>query len=212
MATIITTLKTHTNQDTVYPNIRAENIPDSSISATKIQDGAVSSAKIASGAIQHSNLGSNVVDNDNLADRSVSQDKLVNASVGTDQLADGAVTGAKIASGTISRDRIKLVRKTLHEMFVDAGEFILFIHGIEALIDAPYAKFSYLYKPDAYTVYTITPLYAYACTENSTTPNMGIKFVFTLPDGTNKTIQWLLSGSGTEPSELADIVCEYFGN
>lgn len=89
MATIITTLKTHTNQDTVYPNIREENIPDSSISVTKIRDGSVSSGKIASGAVT----------TEKIANGAVSTEKIENYAVGKEQLSDLSVTHKKLAFG-----------------------------------------------------------------------------------------------------------------
>lgn len=107
MATIITTLKTHTNQDTVYPNIREENIPDSSISVTKIRDGSVSSGKIASGAVT----------TDKIANGAVSTEKIENNAVRKEQLSDGTVSHKKLAFG----ERIDLA--TLYAQIEDFDDF-----------------------------------------------------------------------------------------
>ena len=109
MATIITTLKTHTNQDTVYPNIREENIPDSSVSVTKIRDGAISSGKIATGAvttekiaddaISSGKIASGAVTTEKIANGAVSTEKIENYAVGKGQLSDLSVTHKKLAFG-----------------------------------------------------------------------------------------------------------------
>lgn len=82
MATIITTLKTHTNQDTVYPNIREENIPDDSISVTKIRDGSITKAKIANGAVGYNQIEDGAIFGDKILDESISGSKLAEDSVG----------------------------------------------------------------------------------------------------------------------------------
>lgn len=97
MADIETTLKTRTNQDNVFPNIRSNNIPSGAVTTLKIADDAVTNAKIANGAIS----------NGKLADSSITTSKIVDSSVTTSKLADGSVTQAKIAPNAIGYAQIE---------------------------------------------------------------------------------------------------------
>lgn len=89
---MITTLKTKTTQEDVYPNIDSANIPNDAITAPKISANAVTSGKIASNAVTTTKIATGAVTATKIGDRAVI----------TTALADQCVTGAKIADETIN--------------------------------------------------------------------------------------------------------------
>lgn len=103
---MITTLKTKTTQEDVYPNIQTSNIPDSGVTASKIAPSAVTANKIDSGAVTEAKLSSNSVTSAKIASSAVTSTKLATNAVSETKIANGAVTDAKIASvsGTKVRD------------------------------------------------------------------------------------------------------------
>lgn len=92
MATIIQDLKLKTDPTTiVHPNIEADNIPASAITAAKIASSTITSAKLAS----------NAVTNAKIASSAVTDDKIASGAVTSAKIASGAVTSAKIETGAI---------------------------------------------------------------------------------------------------------------
>ena len=208
MATIITTLKTHTNQDTVYPNIRGENIPDNSISATKIQDGAVSNAKLATGAVT----------TDKILDHAVDQDKLAYSSVGTNELIDGSVTIDKMVDDSVGNDQIvdnavgdSKIRKTggvsLTTYEVQFGSWDAFLADLREKLKSPLTVFYYEYAVNSSTWYYIRPRSVWVCDHNTDPDDKGIEFVFDLPNGTTKTVTWTINSG--EPDEVEYIYINF---
>lgn len=106
MADIETTLKTRTNQDNVFPNIKSSNIPSGAVTTAKIADGAVTTAKIADGAITNDKIAVGAIYNNNIVDGEVDEDKLAQGSVGTNQLQDGSVTSDKLVDYSVTEDKI----------------------------------------------------------------------------------------------------------
>lgn len=208
MATIITTLKTHTNQDTVYPNIRAENIPDNSVSVTKIQDGAVSSAKIASGAVTNDKIAVGAIDNHNILDGAVDDEKLAHASVGTNQLQDGSVTIDKMTDDSVGDSNIRRtggVALTNYE--TSFGSWSEFLADLMAKAKDPLTTFYYEYAVNSSTWYCLRPRSVWVCTSHSDPDEKGIEFVFDLPDGTTKRVKWTINTG--EPDEVEYIYINF---
>ena len=99
---MITTLKTKTTQEDVYPNIQSSNIPNNAVTSAKIVSAAVSSAKIATSAVTDTKIATGAVTETKIATGAVTQTKI----------ADGAVTDTKIATGAVTNDKIVSVNGT----------------------------------------------------------------------------------------------------
>ena len=145
MPDIITTLKTTTNQDNVYPNIKTNNIPDSgvttqkiadnAVTTNKILDNAVTSNKIPNGAITELKLANYCVDENNIINGAVSERCLDNEVVTTSKIGPGAVTHAKLANNSVYGDTIYSDNRTLWSLYEDDAEedFSAFIDMLRTL-------------------------------------------------------------------------------
>ena len=117
MADIYTTLKTRTNQDNVYPNIKVNNIPDGEIvraklanniiNESKLADFSVSSGKLQSGSVTQAKLAMGAVDNLKLADGAVTTTKLADGAVTNAKLSDGAVDSNKLSTNAVNRSKLE---------------------------------------------------------------------------------------------------------
>lgn len=119
---MITTLKTKTTQEDVYPNIQTSNIPDSGVTSAKIAPSAISASKIGSGAVTEVKIGGSAVTTTKIAPGAVTETKIANNAVTEAKIASGAVTDAKIDSvnGTkIYTDSIQAQKLQLRRFTLD---------------------------------------------------------------------------------------------
>lgn len=135
MPDIITTLKTTTNQDNVYPNIKTNNIPDSGVTTQKIADNAISSNKIQDGAITELKLANYCVDENNIINGAVAERCLDSEAVTTSKIADNAVTHQKLGNNSVYGDKIYSANRTLWSLYHDDAEedFSTFINLLRTL-------------------------------------------------------------------------------
>lgn len=126
MPDIITTLKTTTNQDNVYPNIKTNNIPDSGVTTQKIADNAVTSNKIPDGSITELKLANYCVDENNI----------INGAVSERCLDSEAVTNSKIAPGAVRGDRISVQGHVLWALYLQSADFDAFLTEIVNIVCA----------------------------------------------------------------------------
>lgn len=85
-----------TPTNNVYPNIKAQNIPSSAITASKIASGAVTASKIGNEAVQAQHLSPACVEHNAIALDAVESAQIASNAVTTAKIADDAVTLAKI--------------------------------------------------------------------------------------------------------------------
>lgn len=218
MADIETTLKTRTNQDNVFPNIRSGNIPSGAVTTQKIADGAVTAAKIADGAITNDKIAAGAIYNNNIVDGEIDSEKLAYASVGTNQLQDGSVTIDKLVDNSVGHDQLRdnsvgdsKIRKTggvaLTNYQVSFGSWEAFLADLMEKVRSPLTTFYYEYAVNSSTWYCIRPRSVWVCTSHSDPTEKGIEFVFDLPDGTTKTVTWTTSQG--EPDEAEYIYINF---
>lgn len=163
MADIYTTLKTRTNQDDVYPNIRVNNIPNGSIVADKIANGAVTNVKIADGAVTSAKIANGAVDTAQIAPEAISHEKLKFNSVDDDNIADGSITTAKIADGAVTNNKVgdyslTLVKFNINERslsdiwntYCGGNDFHNFCLAMETIMTSPFVKIYHQDTPSTY--------------------------------------------------------------
>ena len=128
MADTITTLHPENNTDeNLYPNIKAENIPDNAITTSKIANGSINASKmgynsingtthIINGSITNEKMDINSISTTNLQNgsitnekmdiNSVDSDNIVNNAITTGKIQDQAVTTSKIENGSITNQKM----------------------------------------------------------------------------------------------------------
>lgn len=169
MADIYTTLKTRTNQDNVYPNIKLSNIPDGEITGAKLKNGAVDTAQIATEAISHEKLEFNSVDDDNIVDGSITNSKLSDGAVtgakiadetiGNDKLIDEAISGSKLRPISVTAEKVWVNELTIDDIYTGlcGGDFIKFTHAMSYVMTLPTIKIAKRYESGG--VYYCVPVY-----------------------------------------------------
>lgn len=93
-----TDLKKKGTNEIVYPNIKAQNIPNSAITESKIASDAVTNSKIATGAVSETKIDA----------YAVSTVKIQNGAITTDKLGPLAVKNSKIANGAVTKEKLNL--------------------------------------------------------------------------------------------------------
>lgn len=116
-------------ENSVFPNIDTQNIPDAGVTTVKIADGAITTAKIATGAVTNAQLATDAVDTSNIVAGAVTATKIgagavtsvkiaANA-VTTGKISDLAVTTGKLAGGAVTAPKVARTWKTLYDIFND---------------------------------------------------------------------------------------------
>lgn len=98
----------NTPTNNVYPNIKAQNIPSSAITASKIASGAVTASKIDNLAVQTAHIANGAVTEDKIDGLAVTTGKIASLAVTNAKIADGAVHGNKIANGGVSYKHLNI--------------------------------------------------------------------------------------------------------
>lgn len=93
-------------ENSVFPNIDTQNIPDSGVTTAKIADGAITTAKIATGAVTNACLATDAVDTSNIVAGAVTSTKLGVNAVTSGKIASNAVTTGKIADGAVTTAKL----------------------------------------------------------------------------------------------------------
>lgn len=93
-----TDLKKKGTTEIVYPNIKAQNIPNSAITESKIAPDAVTNSKIATGAVSETKIDA----------YAVSTVKIQNGAITTDKLGPLAVKNSKIANSAVTKEKLNL--------------------------------------------------------------------------------------------------------
>lgn len=107
MSDIITTLhKKGDNTVNVYPNIKNENIPSTSITQDKLANSSVGTTQLEASSVTTAKIASNAVTNGKLANGAVGNTKIEDGAVTTAKLANGAVSNAKLASNAVTSSNI----------------------------------------------------------------------------------------------------------
>ena len=135
MPDIITTLKTTTNQDNVYPNIKTNNIPDSGVTTQKIADNAVTTNKFADNAVTTIKILDGNITTNKIADNAVTTAKIADSAVTTAKIADNNITHQKLGNNSVYGDTIYSVNRTLWSLYEDDAEedFSIFIGRLRTL-------------------------------------------------------------------------------
>lgn len=117
MIEIITTLHPKdTPTDSLYPNIKSDNIPNGAVTSAKIGSNAVTSAKIVNSAISTLKINDGAVTEPKIANNAVSTDKIGDSAVTTIKINDNAVTSDKILDNAITTNKILDNAITLQKM------------------------------------------------------------------------------------------------
>ena len=117
MSEIIQTLRKKNDATVeIYPNIKAENIPNGAVSTSKLSNTAVTTEKILDGAVTSDKLDTASVTTDKidtgavttncLASSSVTTVKINDLAVTTDKINNDAVTSLKLADESVVTDKI----------------------------------------------------------------------------------------------------------
>ena len=204
MADIETTLKTRTNQDNVFPNIRSNNIPSGAVTHDKVAVGAIDTNNILDGAVDEDKLAHASVGTNQLVDGSVTIDKMTDGSVGTDQLVSECVTHDKLGpacvwSDNITQEDVKFQHLTydnvdLATLYTRMGDFEDFYQACAIM------GRDWRYK---LTYYDINNDHTYPCFLAFDGDNAVIKFIYFDLTGTAHVISW---DENSVPSEASGIV------
>ena len=116
-------------ENSVFPNIDTQNIPDSGVTTAKIADGAITTAKIATGAVTNACLATDAVDTSNIVAgavtstkigaNAVTSGKIASNAVTTGKIADGAVTTAKLADASVTDRKVSFTIIKLADFLYD---------------------------------------------------------------------------------------------
>ena len=90
----------------IYPNIKAENIPDGSIDYIKLKQYAVTTDKIANSGVTNIKINNGAVTSEKIANSSITTDKINDSAVTTLKISDDAVTTDKIDDSAVTTDKI----------------------------------------------------------------------------------------------------------
>lgn len=117
MIEIITTLHPKDSPtDSLYPNIKSDNIPNGAVTSAKIGSNAVTSAKIVNSAISTLKINDGAVTEPKIANNAVSTDKIGDNAITTIKISDNAVTSDKILDNAITTNKILDNAITLQKM------------------------------------------------------------------------------------------------
>lgn len=114
-------------ENSVFPNIDTQNIPDSGVTTIKIADGAITTAKIATGAVTNACLATDAVDTSNIVAGAVTSTKIGANAVTSGKIASNAVTTGKIADGAVTTAKLADASVTGRKMsfqIVKLGDFL----------------------------------------------------------------------------------------
>ena len=93
-------------ENSVFPNIDTQNIPDAGVTTAKIADGAITTAKIATGAVTNAQLAVDAVDTSNIVAGAVTATKIGSGAVTAVKIASNAVTTGKINDGAVTTAKL----------------------------------------------------------------------------------------------------------
>lgn len=93
-------------ENSVFPNIDTQNIPDAGVTTVKIADGAITTAKLATGAVTSMQLATDAVDTSNIATGAVTSTKIGSGAVTAVKIASNAVTTGKINDGAVTTAKL----------------------------------------------------------------------------------------------------------
>ena len=128
MATIVQDLKLKTDPTTiVHPNIEADNIPASAITAAKIASSTITSAKLASNAVTNAKIASSAVTDAKIASGAVTSAKIETGAIQTSHFATGAVDTNAIADHAVTALKLNIVitpSTTVLSVYPDLASFI----------------------------------------------------------------------------------------
>ena len=155
MADIETTLKTRTNQDNVFPNIRSANIPDGGVTTAKIANEAIDHNKLAEYAVWNGNIRNRTIEANKIAQYAITDNELHGSCVTTNKIADQAVTYEKLGMSSVHDENIAedsvgirelLIREeSLYELASEFGQTVDFINAVALLARHPLAKITKTY-------------------------------------------------------------------
>lgn len=123
MAVKYITLTGKESGDTIYPNIKPQNIEDESINA---------GAKLAPLSVTKSRIANGSIDSDKLDSGAVTQDKIGAGAVTEDKIGAGAVTHSKIGLLAVHLSNVKLVSQAV----IDADTGDTFDDLLDWIVDA----------------------------------------------------------------------------
>lgn len=124
----------------VYPNIKAQNIPSSAISASKVASGAITSTKIAVGAVQQSHLSPNAVSTSAVEDGSITSSKIANNAITNAKIANGAITGAKIDPASVQAVHCDITKVALSSLIDDITTIAELVSRLKTYMRLPFAR------------------------------------------------------------------------
>ena len=108
MAQVITTLKKKGDISVdIYPNIKAENVPNNAIDENKIADNSITTNKIVDASITTNKI----------LDSAVTTNKILDSAVTGSKITDASITNIKIVDNSITKNKLNVIKKKYNVVF-----------------------------------------------------------------------------------------------